>query len=128
VDLPSDHPKPSDDDPLFVPDEFEAEHLEQARRMVQAKSERRSIGQRFVRLATGRRGGTPKQRLTSLIVSLHGVAVLFAVVISAVTGTWLPGVAVSALIGLSLWTAFRLIHVIKQVHAHELAHRQQSTG
>ena len=125
MDIPSGHQEPRDEDPLFVPDEFEAEHLEEARRTVASRTGIRSVPRRLAPSVVGRRGDAPKQRFTRLIVSLHVIAVLFAIVISAVNGTWLVGLAMTAVIGLSLWTAIRLVRTIEQVHAHELAQRQQ---
>ena len=125
MDIPSGHQEPRDDDPLFVPDEFEAEHLEEARRTIASRTGIRSVPRRLAPSVVGRHSDAPKQRFTRLIVSLHGIAVVFAIVISAVTGTWLIGLAMTAVIGLSLWTAIRLVRTIERVHAHELAQRQQ---
>jgi hypothetical protein len=125
MDISSGHQGPSDDEPLFVPDGFEAEHLEAARRTIASNTGARRVARRFASSVAGHRSSDPRQRLTRLIAILHGVGALFAIVISAVTGTWLIGLAVMAMVGLSLLTAVRLLHVIEQARAHELAQREQ---
>lgn len=124
MDVSNGHQEPRDDEPLFVPDEFEAAHLKQARRAVASTTGARGLGRRLTSSLAGRHTGSAQQRVTRLLWIVHGIAVIVTLALSAVTDTWLIGLAVSALIGLSLLTATRLVHVVERVHAHESAQRR----
>lgn len=117
---------PLDDGPLFVPDEFEAAHLEHARRKVANTTGARSLGRRLASSVGGQHTASAQQRVARLLWLLHGIAVIVTLALSAVTDTWLIGLAVIVLIGLSLLMTTRLVHVIERVHAHESAQRHQS--
>lgn len=125
MDISNGHQGPLDDEPLFVPDGFEAEHLDEARRTIAKNLGTRRLARRVASSIAGQRGNAPQQRVIRLITMLHGIAVLVTIALSAVTDTWLIGLAVTAMVGLSLLAAIRLVHVIERAHAYELAQRQQ---
>ena len=117
---------PSDsDEPLFVPDEFEAEHLDEARRVISSNTGVRRAARKLAASVAGQRDH-PRQRILRLVSILHGIAVVCAIAISAVTGTWLIGLAVAVMVGLSLLIALRLFHTIGQARDKEPAQRHQS--
>jgi hypothetical protein len=79
------------DGPEFVPDAFQAEYLEEARRKV-AVSHRRSS--RLLRhLKPVRVPGDPHRRLRVLLTLGHGVIGLLILVFAGVTDTWFVGIA-----------------------------------
>lgn len=99
---------PADDDaPLYVPAEFEAEHLDDARRTVIRSALVRKRG----------RTGTRRSRLERWragAVFAHLIAGAIAVVIAAVTGTWGIGVSVLAVLALSLGVSLTVFGRIAQ--------------
>lgn len=125
VNSSNDHQDPLDDEPLFVPRAFEAEHLEEARRTIANNTGARRVARRLAASATGRGTTSAQQRYTRLVTLVHAIAVVVAVAISAVTETWLIGLAVTVMIGMSLFTAIRLWRVVQRVRAYEVAERQR---
>lgn len=91
----------SDDAPLYVPEEFEVEHLEAARRSVaSSRGGRRSVSRAAPPAAGG--GEVPERRWRVLALSLHAVAAVLSIAIAALSGTWVVGALGLVTIGLSL--------------------------
>jgi hypothetical protein len=100
----------SDDAPLYVPEEFEVEHLEAARRSVaSSRGGRRPVPRAAPPAAGG--GEAPERRWRVLAVSLHAVAAVLSIAIAALSGTWLVGALGVVTIGLSLIV---VLHAIKR--------------
>jgi hypothetical protein len=93
--------RPDDDLPLYVPAEFEAEYLADARRTVILSAMRRASSPSFAARATE----MPRRRAVAFLA--HLAALTIALVFTAVTGTWVAGVvvlvAVSASLCVTLW-------------------------
>jgi fatty acid desaturase len=101
--------RPDQDPPLYVPAEFEAEHLADARRTVILSAMRRNGSSSLA----GRGIDMPRRRAVALLA--HLAALTIALVFSAVTGTWVAGivvlVVVSGSLGVTLWV---ISHVERQ--------------
>jgi predicted RND superfamily exporter protein len=93
--------RPDDDLPLYVPAEFEAEYLADARRTVILSAMRRAGSPSFSAGSTA----TAHRRGVALLA--HLAALTIALVFTVVTGTWVAGVvvliAVSASLCVTLW-------------------------
>lgn len=111
----------SDDAPLYVPREFEREHLEEARRSVASASKGQGVAHRVMSMVR-RSGSAQRRRSIGLAILLHGLAALLVLTISAVTGTWLIGLTVVGFVALSLFGSVRLLQ-----HLHESRHPEGPT-
>ena len=101
---------PADDgSPLFVPTEFEAEHLDDARRAVI-----RSLVRRGRVRSLGERAIGPRRGWRSIAVIAHLTAVTIALVFAAVTGTWAVGFAVIASVVVSLPVSLPVLSSIER--------------
>lgn len=109
----------SSDSPLYVPEEFEAAHILEARRTVRGRRvpdrpwrcPALSLG-RFLRPAAN----DPRQHVRHLVYVLHLVAVAVTVLFAAITGTWLAGSVVVVFVGLTL-AAVLIVLPLKQIDA-----------
>lgn len=110
---------PNSDEPLYVPEEFEAEHLEEARRRLASSRGPRRIARRVTSTVSRRRGTSARQQFLGVAALLHALAAVLAMAISALTGTWLIGLTLVALAGLSLATVVRVLHVVEQARERE---------
>ncbi len=88
--------RPDDDPPLYVPAEFEAEHLADARRTVILSLMRRDCPPSFASPARETRGRP------AVVLFAHLVAVAMTLVFTIVTGTWLAGIVVLVAVASSL--------------------------
>lgn len=110
----------SDESPLYVPEEFQAAHLDDARRTVTRSPVQRRFARQVAKATSWQGAGRePRQRLRGLAYVLHALAAVLAVAFAAVTNTWLVGLAVLAIVGLSLAATLRLIVVIERAQAEE---------
>jgi len=98
----------NDDAPLFVPEEFQLEHREEAHRMVASTSGRQRVGRRIASVV-GSRKDASRHWSFALAVAVHALAALLLLVITAVTGTWTAGGIVLGLAGLSLVVTLRIL-------------------
>lgn len=109
---PMDEPM-DDDQPLFLPEEFEREHLDDARRTVANTRGGRAIARRVTAAAVPR--GRPRVRTrVGIAVLVHAVASLLVVTIAVATGTWAVGLAMLGLVAVSLGVVARVLHVMGQ--------------
>ena len=103
---------PMDEDrPLYLPPEFEREHLDEARRAVANSRGARAVARR-VSTAALPRGGARARTHIGIAVVVHAVAALFVVVIAAATGTWAVGLAMLGLVAISLGGVAWVLHVM----------------
>lgn len=100
-----------DDQPLFLPEEFEREHLDDARRTVANTRGGRAIARR-VSSAAVPRGGPRVRTHVGIAVLVHAVAALLVLTIAAATGTWAVGFAMLVLVAVSLGVVARVLHVM----------------
>jgi len=93
---------PMDEDlPLYLPEEFEREHLAEARRAVVASRGGRAIARRITSAALPR-GMAGARTHVGIAVVVHAVAAVLVLVIAAATGTWAVGLAMLGLVAISL--------------------------
>ena len=110
----------NDETPLFVPDEFQSEHLDDARRTVTRSRARRQLARQVTKAASWRGGqGSPHPRLRGLAYLLHALAAVLALAFAAITSTWFVGLAVVVFVGLSLATVLRVLVVIERAQLEE---------
>jgi hypothetical protein len=110
----------SDDQPLYVPEDFEREHLDDARRSVANSRGGRAIARRMV--SAGIVGRDPRHRRSRGIAGLvHAAASLLVVAIAAATGTWGVGLVMLGLVAVSLAVVIRVLHVVAEARERELA-------
>lgn len=109
--------EPMDDGrPLYLPEEFEREHLEEARRAVASSRGGRAIARRVTSAALPR--GVPRVRThVGIAVLVHAVAALLVMVIAAATGTWAVGLAMLGLVVVSLGVVAWVLHVLDRRRA-----------
>jgi hypothetical protein len=102
-----------DDQPLFLPAEFEREHLDEARRVVSSSRGGRAMARRVTSAAIPQRGG-PERTHIGVAVLIHAVAALLLVIIALATGTWAVGLAMLGMLAISLAVVIRVLHVMAQ--------------
>lgn len=104
--------EPMDDDPpLYLPEAFEREHLDEARRAVANSRGGRAIARRVTAAALPR--GVPRARThLGIAIAVHAVAALLVLVIAAATGTWAVGIVMLGLVAISLGGVARVLHVM----------------
>lgn len=113
LDHPHAHPPEEDDSPLYVPAEFQADHLEEARRHVaRSRGLRHSARRLTATVAATENASVGRRRALRLMAIMHAIAAVFAVVISAIVGAWLVGSFVIALIGVSLGITARVLYAL----------------
>jgi len=118
--------QPMDDDqPLFLPEEFEREHLEEARRAVAQTRGGRAVARRVTSATIPRMGDRARTRL-GIAVLVHAVAALMVLVIAIATGTWLVGLAMWGMLVISLGVTARVLHVMDQSRAPSPTERPTS--
>lgn len=100
-----------DDQPLYLPEELEREHLAEARRAVANSRGSRALAGRIASSALPR-GGPRVRRQVRIAAWMHAVAAVLVIVIAAVTSTWTIGLAMSGLIAISLGAVVWVLHVI----------------
>jgi hypothetical protein len=103
----------NDDAPLFVPEEFQLEHLEEAHRTVAKTSGRQHVGRRIVSVVHSGKG-TSRHWSFALAVIVHAVAALLLLAITAVTDTWAAGGIVLGLVALSLAVTLALLRSVER--------------
>jgi hypothetical protein len=110
----------SDDQPLYLPEEFEREHLADARRSVADGRGRRAAVRRVAAAAVSPRDA---RRRWSLAVAwmLHAVAAVLVLAISAATGTWVVGLVMLVMVAISMAVTARVLHVLAVARAREAA-------
>lgn len=108
-------PEPARDEPFYVPEELERDHLLDARRTV-ARSTR---APRPHRTLVAHRPSTPRQRTRLVVVAVHLLAALLLVTLAALTQTWTIAVALLAVVGVSLVVVLRLVDVAQQAQVTE---------
>jgi hypothetical protein len=108
-----------DDQPLYLPEEFEREHLDEARRVVAASRGGRAIARRVTATLPGRdgRGRSP----LAIAASIHAVAALFVITITVATGTWAIGLVMLGLTAVSFAVVARVLHVLAAGHVRQPA-------
>lgn len=117
---------PRDNDaPLYVPEELQALHLEEARRTVAASRGPRALARRAGAALHSRAGRSLREQFDVLAIFLHALAATVAGAFAAVTGTWLVGGFVVVAIGVSLVAVLRLLRVIERVHRAEATSQHQ---
>jgi hypothetical protein len=109
----------SDDQPLYLPEEFEREHLDDARRSV-AESRGRRAAVRRVAVAVSPRDAR-RRRSLGIAAMLHAAAAVLVLAISAATGTWVVGLAMLAMVAISLAVTARVLHVLGAAREREAA-------
>ena len=111
--------------PLYVPQEFQLEHLDDARRTVSRSPARRQAARYAARAASWPSvGRSPQQWLRGLAYLLHVLAAALALAFAAITSTWLVGLAVVGFVGLSLAAVLRLLVVIERAREEEAQQEQ----
>ena len=103
----------NDDAPLFVPEEFEREHLEDAHRTVAGTSGHQRVDRRIASVMRSRKG-TSRHWSFTLALVMHAVAAVLLLAITVVTGTWTAGGIVLGLVALSLAVTLRLLRHVEQ--------------
>lgn len=104
------HKGPHDrDDLLFVPEEFERAHSQQARREVRQTYRRGRVWRRLDRWSSPRsRAGQVRRAL----IVLHALGALVGVAFAAITSTWVVGGVICLLVGASLLIGLRTVTMI----------------
>ena len=111
-----------DDAPLYVPAEFEAEHLDEARRRVARTRGSRRLVHRTAAAVTGGGDRSPRRRaLRFALFAVHVLATAFTLAISALTGTWFVGLTVTALITVSFLAIMRTLTAVDLTDLGSLA-------
>ena len=108
-------PEPERDEPFYVPEEFERDHLVDAKRTV-ARSTR---AQRPHRTLMARRPSTQRGRTRLVVTAIHLLATLLLVALAALTETWLIAAALLAVVAVSLLVSLRLVDVAQQAQVTE---------
>jgi hypothetical protein len=103
---------PMDEDrPLYLPEEFERDHLVEARRAVANSRGGRAVARRVTSAALPR--GVPRARThVGIAVAVHAVAALLVLAIAAATGTWAVGLAMLGMVAISLAGVVGVLHVV----------------
>jgi hypothetical protein len=110
----------SDDQPLYLPEEFEREHLDDARRSVANSRGRRAAVRRVAVAAVSPRDAR-RRRSLGIASLLHAVAAVSVLAISAATGTWGVGLAMLVMVAISLAVTARMLHVMAAAREREAA-------
>ncbi|MFP4312665.1 MAG: hypothetical protein ACLFS9_11895 [Nitriliruptoraceae bacterium] len=106
--------RPADGElPLYVPSEFEVEHLDEARRTVI----RSHLPKGRPRWVTPRASGRPVDRY--LVILLHLTAAVLTLAVSAMTGTWREGLALLLGVAVSLSVTLLVLHRISRRRRRE---------
>lgn len=110
-DTPMDEVPMDDDQTLYVPEAFEREHLDDARRAVANSRGARAAARRVTAATTSTIGRTGRSRL-GIVILIHALAALFVVTIAIATGTWAVGGVLLVLVASSLAVVSRVLHVL----------------